>query len=79
MVRRTPKQVLLDYLAAQLNLFEHLQGRHDVLASNTNDPEIECLHYQIIDLLGQLREKYNLLLDKYNPHSEEPATEKGKS
>jgi len=79
MVRRTPKQVILDNLAAQLNLFKHIQESHDVLASTTIDPDFECLHYQIIDLLGQLREKYTILLNKYNHHSEEPTTEEGKS
>lgn len=63
---RTPQEIKLDSLVAQLNLFEALQVSHEVWVANTDDPETEHLHHEIIELIERLREKYAFLLDKYN-------------
>ena len=70
MSHSTPQVIVLDNLATQLKLFEVLRDAHDALAAQTNDPEIQCLHDAIIDLLEQVREKYTILLDTYQYHPE---------
>jgi hypothetical protein len=40
-----------EILATQSDLFNQLQDSHNILASHINDPEIECLHNEIIDSL----------------------------
>lgn len=66
MFPRTPQEIKLDSLAAQLNLFDALQVSHEVWAANTDNPETEHLHREIIELIDRLREKYTILFDKYN-------------
>ena len=65
---RTSEEIQMDSLVAQLNLFEAIQASHEIWASKINDPEIEHVHQEIIELMDQLREKYTILLDKQNYH-----------
>lgn len=73
---RTQKEIKLDSLVAQLHLFEVLQANHVVWASKINDLEIERVHRELIGLIQQTRQKYEILLEKYHSNLEEGMTKK---
>lgn len=65
MKHATRKENILDTLSSHQDLFEALQIRHTIWAADTADPDTQNLHLDILDCLRQMKEKYAVLLEKY--------------
>ncbi len=69
MFRRNRQNIILDSLRAHLIFFDAAIERHGHWISEMTDPEVENLHLEIIGLIRQTREKYEVLVDKYSGHT----------
>jgi hypothetical protein len=66
MFRLKAEEMKLEGLQIQCDLLEAIQVRHKIWADDSPDPEIECAHLEIIELIGQTRGKYAVLLARYS-------------
>jgi hypothetical protein len=64
------EEMKLEGLQIQYDLLEAIQARHKIWADDSLDPEIECMHLEIIELIGQTRGKYAALLARYSKPDE---------
>ena len=53
----------IESLEAEYDYLHLLRERHLQWRSNTNDPEIRRMHGEIIDLIKQLIDRFEILLD----------------
>jgi hypothetical protein len=69
MSRVKKEEMKLEGLQIQYDLLDALQARHRIWAEDSQDPDIESVHLEIIELIRQTREKYALLLSRYSKQS----------
>ncbi len=74
MSKKKQEEMKSEGLRIPYDLLGALQARHRMWADDNSDPEIECLHLEIIELIGQTKQKYTLLLACYRNSGETLAT-----
>jgi len=66
MFKRKRHELKLESLATQAEFFEALENRHLSWARDTENPDITRVHFEIVDMVQEMRLKYNDLFDLYN-------------
>ena len=74
MSRVTKEEMKSEGLQIQYDLLEALQARHKMWAEDSQDPDIESVHLEIIELIWRTRQKYAVLLARYSNPSGSQAT-----
>ena len=70
----TKEEMKSEGLQIQYDLLEALQARHKMWAEDSQDPDIESVHLEIIELIRQTRQKYAVLLARYRNPGEAQAS-----
>lgn len=65
MFRREREEIKMKSLLTQLNFFDALENRHRLWADDADNSEIVQLHFEIIESLVEITDKYERLLHLY--------------
>lgn len=68
------EEMKLEGLQIQYDLLTALEARHKIWADDSLDPDVECVHLEIIELIRLTKQKYAILFARYNNPGETQAS-----